>query len=153
MAVLVALTSCSPPPSPVSIKSKVELNGPADLTKKIAANPRWRAFQLKTFQLNHVWSGPGRKEQGGEPYRAKLTLWDFSDDGSPIAEVYFHDPGQEVPNPDPNTSQRPFKLHFPIGAVGPIFQTLRNANEAVYLYYFEDLWGIGIGAPEPVGVD
>jgi hypothetical protein len=147
------LAGCTPPPSPVSVRATKPLNGPPDLVKDAKWNNRWRAFQLHTFQMNHVWAGNGRHDAAGAAYRTKLTVWDYTAD-VPIAEIYFHD-GNEPANPDPNAPglKRPFQLHFSSSAAGPILQTLRNANEPVYLYFYEDQWGVGIGAPEAIGVD
>jgi hypothetical protein len=158
MVLFLLTAGCNPAPSPVSIKSKQEFNGPPDLVKGTPWDARWHAYQLRAFQMNHVWTGPEGLAPAGEiayPYRLKVTVWDFADDGSAVAELFFHDgpTGGNVGNPDPKDAKRPYQLHFPASAIGPILQALRNANEPLYLYYYENLWAIGIGAPEPVGVD
>ncbi|HVS53211.1 MAG TPA: hypothetical protein VHD62_12720 [Opitutaceae bacterium] len=139
--------------APESVRVKEEVEGPSDLVKGTPPNPHWHAYQLQRFQLNHVWAGAGRRDDSGNLYRAKVTLWDYSDDDSPVAEVYFHESAQDISNPPPSEAKRPYQLHFPITAVGPILQTLRNANQPIYLYYFENQWAIGINAPESVGID
>jgi hypothetical protein len=157
--VLVALIAgCGEPPSPVSVRSKQELNGPPDLVQGARKDPRWHAYQLRGFQMNHVWSGPGGYSPGGDnayPYRLKVTVWDYADDGSAVAELFFHDgpTGELVGNPDPKDAKRPYQIHFPATAVGAILQALRNANEPVYLYYYNQQWAVGISGLEPVGVD
>ena len=156
VAVLVLLAAgCTPAPSPVSVKAKQALNGPPDLVKGAPWDARWHAYQLRAFQMNHVWSGPGYQTADGNPYRVKLTVWDYAEDGSVVAELFFHDTpaGALAGNPDPKDAKRPYQIHFPAGATGPILQALRNANEPVYLYYYDNQWAIGIDAPEPVGVD
>jgi hypothetical protein len=155
-AALVALTAgCGESPSPVSVQAKQELNGPPDLVKGAPWDARWHAYQLRGFQMNHVWSGPGHQSANENVYRLKLTIWDYAKDGSAVAELYFHDTpvGAEAGNPDPKDAKRPYQIHFPASATGPILQALRNANEPVYLYYYENQWAVGISAPEPVGVD
>jgi len=153
---LVLITAgCGPAPSPVSVKAKQELNGPPDLVKGAPPDPRWHSYQLRAFQMNHAWTGTGYKSADASAYRFKVTVWDYADDGSAVAELFFHDgpTGAEDGNPDPKDAKRPYQLHFPASATGPILQALRNANEPVYLYYYENQWAVGISAPEPVGVD
>jgi hypothetical protein len=145
------LVGCGPPQSPVSVRVKEQLNGPPDLVKNGPWDKRWRAFQLHTFQMNHVWAGAGRPHEDGD-YRLKLTVWDYSD-SAVLAELYFHDGPAVTDNPDPNKSDRPYHLHFPATAMGPILQALRNANEPVYLYYYDNNWAFGLSAPEAIGVD
>jgi hypothetical protein len=158
-AVLVLLAAgCGPSPSPVSVKAKQELNGPPDLVKGVPWDARWHAYQLRAFQMNHVWTGPGGYTPAGEnafAYRLKLTVWDYAEDGSAVAELFFHDgpTGELVGKPDPKDDKRPYQIHFPASASGPILQALRYANEPVYLYYYGNQWAVGISAPEPVGVD
>jgi hypothetical protein len=148
------LAGCEPPPSPVTIKAPKEIDGPSDLVATKPRDPHARSFQLRAFQLNHVWSGAGHPADDGLPYRSKVTLWDFADDGSAVAELYLYDNGAALPqNPDPKDAKRPYALRFPIGAVGPIMQALRNANEPVYLFYYDGQWAIGINGVEAVGVD
>jgi hypothetical protein len=148
------LAGCTPPPSPVSVRAAKEINGPPDLVKGNKWDPRWRAFQLHSFQMNHVWAGAGHDESDGGQYRVKLTVWDYSDD-QPVAELYFHEANDNAGNPDPNAPElkRPYHLHFPSSTSGPILQALRNANEPVYLYYYDNQWAVGVGAPEAIGVD
>ena len=152
LALLLA-AGCGPGQSPVSVRVKHQVGGPDDLVKGATPDPRWHAFQLHTFQMNHVWASAGRTGANGEVYRAKITIWSFDQNDAPIAELYFHDLGHDVSNPDFKDAPRPYQLHFPMSSIGPILQALRNANEPVYLYYFENQWAIGIAAPEPIGID
>ena len=152
IAGLVLLASChrAPPAQPPK-----EYHGPPDLVQPGKRDPRWRAYKLGLFQLNHVWAGPGHRADG-EDYRAKVTLWDDAPkDNKVIAELFFHDaPLTDLAaNPDPNKSLAPHRLHFPGNSLGTIMQALRNSNEAVYLYYYDDQWSLGVISKEIVGVD
>jgi len=145
---------CPRGPSPVSVREKTELNGPLDLVKDAKPDPRWRAIQLRTFQINHMWAGAGYTGGTGAPYRVKVTLWDYAGDSSAVAEIYFYDQALPVPaNPNPKEAKRPYQLSFPSTLLGAILSTLRNANDPVYLYYYEDQWAVGISQPELVGID
>ncbi len=147
--VLVLLTGCKPPPESVRVKEQVV--GPPDLVKTLPSKPGNRAFQIRAFHLNHIWSATS----ADRAYRAKVTVWDYADDESAVAELYFDDtvPESAAANPDPAKSQRPYKVHFPIAALGPILNTLRNTNEPIFLYYYDGAWSLGIYTAEPVGVD
>ena len=130
-----------------------------DFLKTLSANPRWRAYRLHSFQVQHLWSGIGHPAENGTDYRAKVVVWQYTADQSPavIAELYFHDPERFEPagrdrNPDPNTAGGgPFQLHFPVVALGPIIATLRAANDPVYLYFYDNQWSVGIPGAELVG--
>ena len=152
IAAIVLLTSCRRPPPPQPPK---EYHGPPDLVQPGKHDPRWRAYKLGLFQLNHVWGGTGHRADGGD-YRAKVTVWDDAPkDNKVIAELFFHDtPLADAPaNPDPNKSLAPHRLNFPGNTLGTVMQALRNSNEAVYLYYYDDQWSLGVISREIVGVD
>lgn len=143
-------------PSPTALRAT------PSILDEIKANPKspWKAYQLRAFQVNHMWGAAGYKPEG-ENYRAKLTLWDddAADKNTAVAELFFRDVAQFDPkrhlNPDPNQTgaARPFRLHFPANTLDPILSTLRSANEPVYLYYYDNQWAIGVIVAEPVGVD
>ena len=152
-------------------------HGAPGLVQKIASDPHspWKAWRLRAYQIDHIWGGDGYAPKGDKwaNYRAKVTVWDddAQDRDTPLAEIFFRDPDQYQPaglhrNPDPNDPQDPnnqnaqgtgtgrtFRLHFPSGTTGVVLSTLRNANEAVYLYYYDHQWAVGVGAAEAVGAD
>lgn len=148
-----AIASCKPPPESVKVTEIVD--GPPDLVKLLAANPANRAFQLRAFHLNHIWAGTEGQPDPAGNYRAKITVWDYSDDPSAVAELYFHDGGpQPLPaSASPINTKRPYQLHFPISTIGPMLNTLRNTNEPIFVYYFNGRWAVGNYVAEPVGVD
>lgn len=147
-----SLAGCKPPPESVRVKESV--SGPPDLVKTGAPSMANRAYQLRAFHLNHIWADGGQKGPDGE-YRAKITVWDYADDESIVAELYFDDGGREFhgTNPEPTKAQRPYRIHFPMTAFGPILGTLRNTNEPIFLYYYDGGWAVGTYSAEPVGVD
>ena len=68
--------------------------------------------------------------------------------------MFFHDgPGAVPDNPDPKNAKRPYQLHFPASLLGIVLSTMRNANDPVYLYYYDGQWAVGISLPELVGID
>lgn len=151
LAGIVLLSSCLKPPPP----APKEYNGPPDLVQNGQWDKRWRAYKLGLFQLNHVWAGTGHRANGGE-YRAKVTVWDdAAKDNKVIAELMFHEPllADVHVNPDPNKSTAPYRINFPHHSLEIIMQALRNSNEAVYLYYYDDQWALGVISREIVGVD
>jgi hypothetical protein len=143
--------SCKPPPESVQVKERVD--GPPDLMPAGKANPANQSFQLSAFHLNHIWSSGGNTST--RPYRAKITVWDYAEDQAVLAELYFDDAtgGSEPASSDPNRSKPPYQIHFPMSTIGPILGTLRNANEPIFLYYYEGAWAIGTYTAEPVGID
>lgn len=153
IALLLALAGCTRGRSPASTQAKTELNGPPDLVQDGTRDPRWRAYQLRNFQINHLWAGAGRAAEGEAPYRAKVSLWDYNGGTTPLAELYFHDAGGLPANPDPAKAARPYRIHFPASILAEVLGTLRNANDRVYLYAHDDQWSVGVSMPELVGVD
>ncbi len=155
-------------------KSLIELKATPDIVAK-AAEPgsRWRAFNLRAFQVGHLWGAGGYTPNGDKwaNYRAKITLWDNDPKAgdTPIAEIFFRDPDQvDKPaarqNPDPNNPNDPnnqnaqnsgpgrtYRLHFPSSTLEAVLQTLRFANSDVYLYYYDDQWAIGTDSAEAIG--
>lgn len=151
LALAFALVGCGPAPSPASVRSKKDILAPSDLAKKTPPQGT-RAFQLRAFQIDHIWAGAGHGGDAAQRYRAKITVWDYNDE-SAIAELYFHDAAPDGPIPNPDETARPYRLHFPASVIGPAMSVLRNANEPVYLYYYDNQWAIGVASAEPVGVD
>lgn len=151
-SVLLPLGGCKPPPESVRVKEPV--SGPPDLVKDATASGANRAYQLRAFHLNHIWANGGQKGPDGD-FRAKVTVWDYADDESVVAELYFDDAGHEsaATNPDPTKTQRPYRIHFPMSAFGPILGTLRNTNEPIFLYYYDGGWAVGTYSAEPIGID
>ena len=133
-----------------------EISDPPDFVQRGRKDPRWHAYELRAFQVNHVWAGGGYAPDGAD-YRLKVTVW--SDDrakNTPVAEFYFHEPNhlEAHHNPDPNKAPgQPWQVHFPMSASSPVMQTLRNANDRVFLYYEGDQWAVGVLGAEPVGID
>ena len=128
------------------------VNGAPNILKEIADHPGspWKAWRLRAYHVNPIWAG------ADVPIRAKITVWDddIEEHDSPVAEFYFHD--QTLPanaNPGDKGVRRPYQLHFPSSMLGAAMGTLRNANEPVYLYFYENQWSIGIMNGETVGVD
>ena len=129
--------------------------GAPNILKEIADHPGspWKAWRLRAYHVIQIQAG------AETAVRAKVALWDdeAEDHGTPIAELYFHD--QPPPtNPDPNDpkspgASRPYQLHYPASLLGVVIATLRNSNDAVYLYYYDKQWSIGVIAAETVGVD
>lgn len=175
-ALALALTAgCGRDPDKAIVSLRVR--GTADLAKAIADDPKspWKVWGLHAYQLNHIWSGTGATVKDGKlaSYRAKITVWDDDekDHDLALAEIYFHDPDRFQPaglhrNPDPNDPKDPnnqnaqgkgpgrtFRLHFPGSTLGVILSALRNSNEPVYLYYYENQWSVGVSNAEAVGVD
>jgi hypothetical protein len=151
-ALLVIVPSgCKPAPENVRIKERVA--GPPDLTKRGTVDPSNRSFQLSAFHLNHIWSPVGNA--ASRSYRAKVTIWDYTDEETAVAELFFDDVSAEAGAtvPDPSHAKRPYQIHFPITTMGPIMSTLRNSNEPVFLYYYEGAWAVGTYSAEPVGID
>jgi hypothetical protein len=148
---VLAPSGCKPPPENVKIKERVI--GPPDLAKDGNVSPANRSFQLSAFHLNHIWATTHSAPPRG--YRAKITVWDYADDHSAVAELYFDDTadGTAATVPDPASAKRPYQIHFPITTVGPILSALRNSNEPVFLYYYEGAWAVGTYSAEQVGVD
>jgi hypothetical protein len=130
-------------------------DGPPDLMKSLQADRHARAFHLRAFQTQHIWAGAGYGPDGAD-FRAKVALWDYSNEDPMLAELYFHDaerfdPAGRHHNPDPDKANPPYQIHFPMSAVGPVLNVLRSANERVYLYYYHNEWAVGILLPEVVG--
>lgn len=148
---LACLVGCKPAPESVRVKEPV--GGPPDLVQNAAPNPANHSYQLRAFHLNHVWAQAGGHSNPATAYRAKITVWDYAEDESAVAELYFEDAPSAASNPDPNKTSRPYKLHFPVSAMSPILGTLRNTNEPIFLYYYEGAWAVGTYMAEPVGVD
>lgn len=146
-----AAAGCKPEAENVKLKEHVA--GPPDLVKNAPADPANRSFQLSAFHLNHIWSSPHGATTPG--FRAKVTIWDYTDDKNAVAELYFEDVsnGTAAGISDPNHTNRPYQIHFPVSTMGPIMSALRNSNEPVFLYYYQGAWAIGTYSAEPVGVD
>ena len=152
IALVIAFAACKPPAENQEVKEKID--GPPDLVKDAKPNPANQSFQIRAFQLNQVWSGASGRSAGAEPYRVKVTVWDFDENGPALAELYFHD-ADKLPaeNPDPNHAKRPYQIHFPMSALAPILGTLRNTNEPIFLYFYDGAWAFGTYSAEPVGID
>jgi hypothetical protein len=132
-------------------------DGPPDLMKSLQADRHARAFHLRAFQMQHIWAGAGHGPDGAD-FRAKVALWDYSNEDPMVAELYFHDADRFDPagrhhNPDPDKANPPYQIHFPMSAVGPVLNVLRSANEHVYLHYDHKEWTVRIFLPEVVGSD
>ncbi len=129
-----------------------------DILRTLRENPSGpnKAWRVHVYQIGQLWAD----SSGGGPAspRAKITLWLDADGGAntpPLAELYFDDPGAPrsvVTAADPSANT-PYQLHFSTVALGPVMSILRNANEPVYLYFYEGRWSLGIENAEPVGVD
>ena len=164
VVLLAGLSSCAPK-SEHSASATVA-RGTPNVLEEIARQPGspWKAYELRTFQTNHIWAGAGYKP-GGDNYRAKITLWDNDANlkDAAVAELFFRDPAQldakRYQNPDPNSVDdgkplaRPYRLNFPTAALESVLSTLRSANEPVYLYYYDNQWAVGVVLAEPVGAD
>lgn len=136
-------------------RSLKDPGGPPDLLAAGQTDSHARAFHLRAFHLQHIWAGAGNGADGAD-YRAKVALWDYSHEDPMVAELYFHDADRFDPagrhhNPDPDKAKAPYQIHFPMSTVGPVLQSLRSANERVYLYYYHGEWAVGILLPEVVG--
>ena len=153
------------------------VRGAPSLVQTLAGDPTtpWKAWRLRAYQTDHIWGGDGPAPKGDKSasYRAKVTVWDddVQDHDTPLAEIFFRDPDQFQPaglhrNPNPNDPKDPanrnvqgtgpgrtFRLHFPSSTLGVVLSTLRNANEPVYLYYYDNQWAVGIANAEAVGAD
>ena len=153
-AALLVAAGCKPPP-PESIRVKETVTGPPDLTKRTPAKLADHAYQLRAFHVNHVWAGATPRRESARSYRAKVTLWDYAEDESVVAELYFDDDAshETTANPDPAKTSRPYAIHFPMSAFCPILGTLRGTNEPVFLYYYDGAWALGTYVAEPVGID
>ena len=73
-----------------------------------------------------------------------------------MAEFYFHDqdhfdPAGRHHNPEPAKASPPYQIHVPTNAIGPMLDTMRTANERVYLYYTHGEWAVGVLRPEGIG--
>jgi hypothetical protein len=111
---------------------------------------KFRAYQLQAFHVQQMWAGAGAE------YRAKVAVWDYTQEEPLVAEFYFHDadrfdPASKHRNPDPVQAKPPFQIHFPMNTLGPMLDTLRTANEHVYLYYSRGEWAVGVRTPEGIG--
>jgi len=155
-ALAVLLTPGCKPPAPENIRVKEQVSGPPDLVKaEASAHLANHAYQLRAFHLNHVWAGAAPRHETDHSYRAKITLWDYADDESAVAELYFDDDAsrETAANPDPSKTPRPYRIHFPVTALAPILATLRGTNEPIFLYYYDSAWAVGTYVAEPVGAD
>lgn len=113
---------------------------------------KFRAYHLQAFHVQQMWAGAG----AAEDYRAKVAVWDYSQTEPRVAELYFHDTDRfdqaaRHRNPDPDQAKPPFQIHFPTNMLGPMLDTLRTANERVYLYYSRGEWAVGVILPEGIG--
>ena len=150
---LALLTGCHR--NPEKLLASPGVAGAPNILKEIADHPGspWKAWHLRAYHVIQI-------QAGAEPnVRAKLALWDdeVADHDTPIAELYFHDQTSPA-NPDPNDAKasgarRPYQLHYPASFLGVVIATLRNSNEAVYLFYYEKQWSVGVVAAEAIGVD
>ncbi len=121
---------------------------PPVLAKLLQDEPSPYAFKVRHFHIRHVWGG-NKGYPAATPYRAQITIW--SEGGGAVAELYFHDAGQEMPdNPNPNNKslQQPFQIHFPLSTLDAVLHELRSATEPVYLSYYdpanERQWAVGV---------
>lgn len=117
---------------------------------KGTSGPTFRAYYLQAFHVQQMWAG------SGPDYRAKVAVWDYALEDSLVAEFYFHDadhfdPANKHRNPDPTQAKPPLQIHFPMNTLGPMLDTLRTANERVYLYYSRGEWVVGVRTSEGIG--
>lgn len=136
-----------------SRRSLLELSGPPDLMKDGKTDPHALALRFRVFQVNHIWAGSGLEADGSD-YRAKVTVWAYSQGEPALAELYFHDaerfePSGRHKSPEPGSG--PHRIHFPVSTLGPIIGLMRSANEPVYLFYFRGKWCIGTSLAEAIG--
>ena len=120
---------------------------PPDLAELLKNEPSLHAFQVREYHIRHVWSG-NKGYPAATPYRALITI--FSGGSGAVAELYFHDAGQDMPDSsDPsNKSSLPYQVHFPLSTLDAVLHELRFAKEPVYLFYYqpahERQWAIGV---------
>ncbi len=134
-------------------RSMLEMNAPPDLAKDSAVDPQALALRMRVFHVQHIWAGAGYEAEGAD-YRAKISVWTYSQGEPPLAELYFHDADRFEPagrhqNSAPGPG--PHQVHFPLTALGPILGLLRSANEPIYLFYFRGRWAIGASRSEAIG--
>ncbi len=136
-----------------SRRSVEELTGPPDFVKDGKTDPHALALRIRVFQVNHIWAGTGNEADGAD-YRAKITVWSYSQGEPALAELYFHDAERFEPagrHKSPEPAGGPHQIHFPISTIGPITALMRSANEPVYLFYFRGKWCIGTSLAEAIG--
>ena len=148
VALAMSFTGCGP-----RVSDPTELPGLA--ARAGVKDPSFRAFHLQAFHVQHIWAG-GNQGPDGADYRTKVAVWDYTQDNSLVAEFYFHDQDHFDPaglhhNPDPAKMSPPYQIHFPTNAIGPMLDTMRTANERVYLYYAHGEWAVGVIRPEGIG--
>ena len=146
-ALTLTLVSCRQQPS--------DPTSPPGLPLLNANDPKARAFHLQSFHVQHIWAGSGHGPEGTD-YRAKVAVFDYSQDNALLAELYFHDSDHYDPvgrhhNSEPSAAKQPYQIHFPMSTLGAMLDTLRTANERVYLYYAHGEWAVGIVSPEAIG--
>ncbi len=136
--------------------SRAELNTPPDFITAGKIDPQAVALRMRVFHVQQIWAGDGF-EINGNDYRAKVTIWAYSQGEQPLAELYFHDPEKFDPagrhkNSDPHAPNAgTLQIHFPITAFGPIIGLMRSANEPVYLFFYKGHWCIGTSLAEAIG--
>ena len=136
-----------------SRRSVEELNSPPDFVRDGKTDPHALALRVRVFQVNHIWAGAGHEAEGAD-YRAKITVWSYSQGEPALAELYFHDaerfePAGRHKGSEPGSD--PHQIHFPMSTLGPIIGLMRSANEPVYLFYFRGRWCIGTSFAEAIG--
>ncbi len=114
---------------------------PPDLAQIIEKDHPPHFYQIKDFQIRHVWGG----EKGYvDAYRAVITVKDGK--GTGFAELYFKDAHQKMPeNPDPNvTKDIPYQIYFPMSTLDAVLHNLRLASQPVYLFHYGHQWAVGV---------
>ena len=108
---------------------------------------------MRVFHVQQIWAGNGY-EADALDYRAKVSIWSYSQSEPALAELYFHDPEKFEPagrHKNSAPGKEGLQIHFPISTFGPIIALMRSANEPVYLFYFRGKWAIGTSTSEVIG--
>ncbi len=137
-------------------RGNIEVHQPPGFAKDNKLDPHDLALRMRVFHVQQIWAGAGYEADGND-YRAKVTIWSYSQGEPALAELYFHDsekfdPSGRHTDSVPQTDQMgPLHIHFPITAFGPIIGLMRSANEPVYLFYFRSRWCLGTSLAEAIG--
>ena len=149
LGALLAFTGCNR-------HAMLEVTAPPDLIKDGKTDSRALALRMRVFHVQHIWAGAGY-EAAGADYRAKVSIWSYSQGEPALAELYFHDtdkfdPAGRHQNSDPHAAGAgTHQIHFPTSTFGAIIALMRSANEPVYLFYFKGRWAIGTSLAEAIG--
>jgi hypothetical protein len=149
LALLTGLSGCN------RSRSMVEVTGPPGFAKALKTDPHALALEMRVFHVQQIWAGAGYEGDGAD-YRAKVTIWRYSQSEPALAELYFHDPERFEPAGRHKSSEPgagPLQIHFPMSTFGAITVLMRSANEPVYLFYYRGRWCIGTSLAEAIGSD